>query len=348
MKDTEGAPVAGKWTFVLTDDPHLYLLNKRTQESDERGEILVRGLPPRTYTIRPLESSPGGTGPEVVVHPGEISEVEFVLPATRRQLAVSGAVVDEAGEPLGGVHIHVEYGPRAGPGDTSATAYTDKEGHFEFHAAPCDGLTVTANRDLFGHQYDPASLELPFRALDVQFRRVRKVELTQVSLEIVDSVSGERLDRVLLLTYRAPNQEGYSFHRAKEGLASPFIADHPDTTIVFELTGYRRFSASLEELEKLEPVEGLRRVRLESGLLRALHVEGDAEDGEAAPVVGAVVLLDGARLGSTDEAGEFLVDLHSWPEQGLTIEAEGFSPATWLPTEGFSDVPPAWVWLERE
>ena len=348
VKDSEGAPVPGQWTFVLGDDPHLYFLNRRTAESDERGEILVRGLPPRTYRVRPLVSSPGATEPEVVVHPGEISEVELVLPATRKQLAVSGRVVDEAGDPLAGVRIHVVYGYRDGPGDTSATTATDSAGRFEFHAPPCDGLTVHSNRNLHGDDFEPGTLELPFGATDIQFRRVRRVELKEIFLEVVDSASGERLDGVLLMTYRAPNLEDYSFQRTKEGLTSPYVADHPGTTIVFEHHGYRRKSATLAELEKFVPVDGPRRVLLERGLLRTLHVEGNDENGESAPVAGAAVRLEGRLLGRTDEAGELTVDLHTWPEQGLTVEAEAFAPATWAPRDGFADIEPAWVWLERK
>jgi hypothetical protein len=264
------------------------------------------------------------------------------------RLAVAGQVVDAEGAPLAGIQVHAEYGPRDGPGETSASATTNAAGRFEFRAAPCDWVAVRSDRDLFGDEFDPPSVEVPFGAADVVFTRVRVVERQKIGFEVVDAVTRERLPGALVMTYRAPYLGEYAFHRADEGLATPFCPLHPGTTFVIDLSGYRRARVSLDELLEQEPVEGLRRVAMDKGLLRMLHVEGfDASDQQAA-VPGARVRLGARVLGVTDAAGDLLLDLYTWPEAAFTIEADGYQPVTWRPSDSYAELEPAYVWLERE
>ena len=44
----------------------------------------------------------------------------------------------------------------------------------------------------------------------------------------------------MVMTYRAPNREIYSFHMADTGFAAPRVSEHPDTTLVVAAPGYRR------------------------------------------------------------------------------------------------------------
>ena len=342
--DGEAVPDEGLW--IGTGDQHLSSWCGSVPRTDERGEALVLGLTPGEYELGLIES-PGGERRRVALRRGEQSQVEFVLPAVDTRLAAAGRVVDEAGQGLAGAQVHVRYGPRPGPGDMSGFTSTDADGRFEFRAEPSQGLTLTANRAVFGDEFEPESIELPFGSREVLFRRVRAVTREAVSFEIVDAASGERLDGALVMTYRAPDLGMYSFHRSRAGLASPLCSDHPGTTLVIELAGYRRATTTRAEL-LAQAVDGaLPRVALERGLLRRLHVEGEGPDGESAPVVAARVLQGGRLLGRTDAAGELEVDLYSWPEDGLGIEAEGFESASWLPSEGSAELEPAFIWLQR-
>jgi len=343
--DESRAPVVGQGIVIRAGDPFLSSWTEATPVSDERGEVLFTGLSPREYDVG-FPGSPGDARRKVSVQAGIVSEVGFVLSTGRTQLAVSGTVVDEEGEPLAGVQLQVTYGDRAGSGDTSAMRPTDTQGRFEFRAAPADGLVVASNRNVFGDEFDPAEIALPFGSTGVLFRRTRKVARVRVAFEVVDAASGERLKETLVMTYRAPDLRDYSFHRSDEGLASPLCPDHPATTMVIEHAGYRRATVRVLDLMQQEPREGLRRVALERGMLRRLHVEGFGPDGESGPVSGASVLFDGRLLGRTDAAGELLVDLYAWPENGLTVEAERFFKTTWMPIEGLAELEPAWVWLE--
>jgi len=320
----DGTPAAGLTFIIFNPGSDLFL------ETDGHGRftsepMLQSGVTSFEHRVAEepgLYQSPLRFAPASLTLDGEVGETKEVeLTLLRPEAELDVLVVHRDDRPALGALVELQYRYEAHPGEF--------HGNTEVAFSKADGIASFS-------LYDLEQINAGNTAGMVAF------------LEVVDAASGERLDRVLLMIYRAPNLEDYSFQRTKEGLTSPYVADHPGTTIVFEHHGYRRISATLAELEKLVPVDGPRRVLLERGLLRTLHVEGNDENGESAPVAGAAVRLEGRLLGRTNEAGELTVDLHTWPEQGLTVEAEAFAHATWLPREGFADIEPAWVWLERE
>ena len=344
--DETGGPVAGKKVLAVLPDSDVGIEVDAIPETDEQGEVLVEGLPPGEVALWILDT-PVESAVRVDVAPGETREVELVLVGGGPRLAVSGLVVDEDGEPLPGVSLFVEFGPREGPGLANASFRSDAAGRFEIDAEPCDELTIRADRDLHGDEFDPAFHVLPFGTRDVLFRRTRAYAVNEIAFEITDSVSDERCVGAVVMTYRAPRQEIYAFHLADEGLASPRCSSHPATTLVVAAPGYRRTTLALSDLLSQEPRDGLRRVALEKGLLRRLHVAGDDPGGEARPVRGARVLEGRLLLGETDANGDFQVDLDLAPEHGLTIEAEGFRPVSWHQSDHLPDLEAAWIWLER-
>jgi len=346
-RDEVGAEVPDEALWLEPEDPFSVLSIAQVGRTDTAGRALFVGLPAGSYSVH-RGTGPGKDPAHAELGPGERAELELLVPRQAERLAVAGLVVDEAGAPLADVSIRALYGPREGPGDTTATVTTDAQGRFELRAAPCDGITLHSDEDVFGDEFSPASIAVPFGTSDVLFTRVRSIARQKVEFEIVDAATAERLDDALVMTYRAPNLDDYSFHRATGGLASPLCSLHPATTLVIELAGYRRATVRLEELLAQEPVDGLRRIALDRGLLRRLRVQGFDAAGEQADVPGARVHLGLQVLGTTDAKGEVELDLYRWPESPFLVEAAGYVPARWEPADGFADLAPASVWLERE
>jgi len=346
-RDESGADVPDERLWIQPEGPLPQLSIAGVETTDAAGRALFEGLPAGSYSVH-RGTGPGQNPVRTELGTGERVELELVLPLQAERLAVAGRVVDEAGAPLADVSIRAHYGPREGPGDTTAAVTTDPQGRFELHAPPCNGVTLRSDEDIFGDEFVPALVEVPFGTTDVLFTRVRSIERRQIEFEIVDAATAERLDEALVMTYRAPNLGEYSFHRATGGLASPLCSLHPATTLVIELAGYRRATVRLEDLLAHEPVDGLRRIALDRGLLRRLRVEGLDPAGEQAPVSGALIRLGDRILGTTDARGEVQLDLYRWPEGPLTVEAAGFLPASWEPADGFADLEPGYVWLQRE
>ena len=111
---------------------------------------------------------------------------------------------------------------------------------------------------------------------------------------------------------------------------------HPGTTLVIESTGYRRKTVTLSELR----MDGKRervRIGLDRGFTRTLRLQGELDDGEIAGIEGARVLDRGHVLGRTDESGMVSIDVDTWPDAGLTIEADGYRTLVWRPADGFAD-----------
>jgi hypothetical protein len=347
VRDEEGSAVAGERVWLSEPGGFLGGFADEVLHTDEAGEALFESLAEGTYLVSCV-SGPGSSTPKAEVWAGRRTELELAVATHGARLAVAGLVVDAEGAPLAGIQVHADYGPREGAGDTNASATTDAEGRFEFRAAPCDWVAVRSDRDLFGDEFAPPSVEVAFGTTGVVFRRIRTVERQKVGFEVVDAATLERLSGALVMTYRAPNLGEYAFHRADEGLATPLCPLHPGTTFVIDLAGYRRATVSLDELLAQEPVEGLRRVAMDRGLLRMLHVEGFDATEQQAPVAGARVRLGERVLGVTDTSGDLLLDLYTWPEAPFTIEADGYQPATWSPSDSYAELEPAYVWLERE
>jgi len=345
VRDGDGLPAPGENVVAALAGFMLSDIAGEFKPTDQAGEVRFDDLPAGSYRVY-IPSGPGTETSEAVVEPGRVTEVGLSLPARAKGLAAAGKVVDEQGAPLAGVMLHARFSPRD-IGELSGSAMTDADGRFVIRAEPCLRVTVRSDRDVFSHEYEPVSLEVPYGTDDLLFTRARAVETQKVQFEILDALSGERLEGALVMTYRAPNRGNYAFHRADDGLASPSCPLHPGTTLVIDLAGFRRQTMLLSELLTQEPADGLRSVRMTRGLLRRIAVEGfDAADAQG-PVAGASVYDGGRLVGRTDAAGELLLDLFTWPEAELRVEAPGYLPADWPPNDSFAELEPAYVWLER-
>ncbi|MFT7543039.1 MAG: hypothetical protein ACI9K5_004022 [Gammaproteobacteria bacterium] len=342
-----GQPLGGQKVWVGSADDLLAAGLGPLRTTDQQGQVLLEGLVPRDYRVG-LLGDPSAVMREVTVDAGVEHPIVFTGSGGVQQLAVSGRVIDEEGQTLPGVQIQVTYGYREGSGVESMTSSSDAEGRFAFHATPADGLTVSSSRDIFGDVYEPVALDLPFGTTDVVFQRRSSYPVGELLFEVVDAQSRERLQDVLVMTYRAPHRNSYAFHRPTNGLAAPRCSAHPQTSFVVEVLGYRRATFLRSELLNQAPVEGIRQVKLDRGLLRRLHIAGEDAEGATIPIAGARLFVGTKAIGRSDSNGELLLDVYAWPQSSLRVEAAGFEGATWDPADDRADLEPAFIWLTRE
>ncbi len=344
VADANDRPSPGQRIIVQPNPDDLQWWTGANPVTDENGEATIHGLPPGAYTVS-IFRGVGLPREDVTVDAGQRHDVAFVLPVTSVALAVSGRVVDEQGEGLSGVTLSARMGPTEGPATSSASCSTDEDGYFSVDAEPTETVSITPSRGVFADLYGPRDQVVPFGATDLLFERVGTTALENVDFEIVDARTGELIPGALVMTYRAPDLGDYAFHRAADGRATPRCPVHSATTLVIEASGYRRATVPLADLLEDPPDGNVHRVALDPGLLRTVRVEIDAGTGDTTRAHGARI-SDGSRLlGVTDAQGEFVVDVFTWPEAGLMIEADGCEPQTWDPADSFADLEPAWIEL---
>jgi hypothetical protein len=344
VRDANDRPSPGQRIIVQPDPGDLEWWTGANPVTDENGEATIAGLPPGAYTISVFRVV-GVPRKDVTVDAGQRHDVAFVLPVSSIQRAASGRVVDEQGEGLAGVTLSARMGPAEGPATSSASCSTDEDGYFSLEAAPTEAVSITPNRGVFADLFGPTEQVVPFGSTDLLFERVGTTPLESVDFEIVDARTGELIRGALVMTYRAPDLGDYAFHRASDGRATPRCPVHASTTLVIEASGYRRATIPLADLLDDPPNGEVHRVALDPGLLRTVRVEIAAGSGTTKRVPGARISEGNHLLGVTDALGEFVVDVFVWPEAGLTIEADGCQPQTWLPADSFADLEPAWIEL---
>lgn len=346
--DGNGAPVAGLWTHLEVGAEPLFAWLPEGASTNAEGEQHFGGLPPRSYVVA-VSTASGWIRRRVELERGVERVLELVLGENGvPRLAVSGVVLDENGAPLPRARVTALYERPPGRGNSRVSRVTDGQGRFEFHAAPCAGVTVLLDGGLHGDEFTPASLTASFGERDLVFRRTRHVVRRTLDLELVDAVTGERLERALVITTRSPGTPEYEFVSAAGGLSTVLVGAHPDVRLWIDAPGYRRRSVAVLELLRSDEREGLHRVEVEPGLLRSIAVFHEAEDGTTVEGLAAAEVWDGARLlGKTDREGRFTLDLPYWPEGPLRVEAPGHRSASWLPADDIGDPGPWEIRLVR-
>lgn len=347
VSDLEGRPVAGV-EVGMDDDVHAlaWPITPRVH-TDERGEATAPGLIAGRYLVwLPAHADGGGASQSVDLAMGERAELAFRIEASRKELAVSGRVVDTAGAPVERARVSVR---AVGVDDGwRETVTSDPEGRFEVHAPRVESVRVAPAGGVFDDDLEPLEQVVPFGSIGVELRRTRAVELVELPFEIADAATDELVPGALVMTYRRPRLGDYSFHRAVDGRASPRVPDHPDTAFVLEAKGYRRLEVSLADVRAKASEGRVPRIGIERGLLRTLAVVRERSEGTSEPVAGVRVTSDGALVGTTDARGSVTLDLDAWPTGPLTLRAPDGTETNWEPSDGFADLAPAVVELPRD
>jgi len=341
-------PIAGMWVWLEVGDEPLFAWLPDGGATGAEGELLLEGLPPRSYVVATGNDS-GAVRRRVELARGVESELELVLGQDLApRLAAAGRVLDESGAPLPRSLVTALVERSTGGPPLRVTRSTDARGRFELHAAVGPRVTVLLDGDLQGDEYAPRSLAVPFGTRDLEFRRITRLPRHELDLELVDAATGERLEYALVLTERAPGTPEYEFVGVVGGLTTLVVSEHPDVRLRVDAVGHRSRALVPARLFDPEGERRLHRIELEPGLrCGLLVVSGSPGDAPGTPLPGAAV-RDGARLlGLTDGAGRLEVDTAVWPSGPLRIEAPGHRASSWSPSDGLGEPGPIVIELMR-
>lgn len=283
----------------------------------------------------------------VELHPNEVAELTFDLGQTQEaQVAVSGRVLDRAGQPVGDVALAVRM-----DNGIPEMVFTNDAGEFAW-VTPRSGqwVTVDSGASLFDAPMDPERLRVPPGTTDVEFRIEDSRPDGVVIFSLVDDISGEwipdELDPAIVL-YREPADRGRILARAffgpDDGVTEVDFAPHDDLYWVVHVPGYQEARGRIDP-----PVEGAPTPRIEVRMHRGFRREFLVRNAStAAPLSGVSILtVEGTVLATTDREGRATVTGSAWPER-LRFDRTGHVSHMWS-SEGYWGEFDGVIWLEPD
>ncbi|MEQ1895373.1 MAG: carboxypeptidase-like regulatory domain-containing protein, partial [Planctomycetota bacterium] len=307
VRDPAGKPLAGRLVTALD----------RTGTTNHAGLASIRWLP----CGRPLQVWMRG-GAEQTVTLSEGGEVEVSFVALADELVAAGTILDEAGEPLGGIDVQAE--SERGYAFYRSTR-SGEDGSFELRAevglAP-EFLRVGCEVGVFLQAFEPAAVLVQRGTRGLRFQGLEIPEELPLSIVVLGADTHAPPADAQVVFFRAGAPEDFDSYHARDGVVRESILAHEDLRILARAVGYLERRVAVSELS--EPVrrgEAPLVLELERGFELELLVLED-ETGE--PLV-ARLFADGEPLATTDAEGRARLRLPGWPAL-LRVEADGHEP----------------------
>jgi hypothetical protein len=271
---------------------------------------------------------------------GEYADVDLRLSVTNLQLGAQGTVVDESGNPLAGVVVHVQPA-----GSAPIELATDASGQFQFWGRPSGTLLLGFGGAFLDDRFEPGVVTAPFGATAIAVRRSERRADRSIGVEIVDASTHAPCPRAALWLAR-PESAALTGTLAVQRFSAPSgvtwiqLPLGDETHFAVDAPGYLRREGALAE--RIEAAEEGRPVRIEltPGFERQVEVRDRIS---RALLADAVFFAKGGVLGATDASGRTHLRGDEWPAT-VRVECTGYIPLAWDPLA--AGWPGTIVWLD--
>jgi len=340
VKNDDGRGVAGVSLWLSTPDNGRFARGRRG-ETDANGDHHFTGLREACWTVSAAHPHTGEVVERVVdLLPAEFADVDVRLSVANLRLGAHGIVLDERGDPLAGVAVHV-----AATGSAPVEIATDLAGRFEFHGLASGTLLLGFGGAFLDDLYEPSLLTVPFGATGLVVRRAeRRIERT-APVEVTSRVNGERCARAVVWLAR-PESSALTGTSAIQRFSAPSgvaLLSLPRGDVVryaVDAPGFLRAEGDLADL--LADAENGRplRVELAPGFERRVEVRDRIS---RALLADAVFFGSNGVLGATDGSGVTTLRATAWPGS-VRVECTGYAPLAWDPLA--AGWPGTVVWMD--
>jgi len=340
VKNDDGRGLPGVSLWLSTPEAGRFSSGRRG-ETDASGEFLFTGLRDTCWTVSAAHPWTGESVDRAVdLGVGEYADVDLRLSVATLRLGAQGVVVDESGNPLGGVVVHVQ-----APGLQPVELTTDPAGQFQYWAHPTGALLLGFGGAFLDDRFEPGVLTAPFGATAITVRRVERRAERPLTIEIVDGRSRAPCARAVVWLSRPESAAlvgTFAIQRfsAPSGVTLLQLPLGDETRYAVDAPGFLRAEGTLGEL--VEAADGGRalRVELQPGFERKLEVRDRIT---RALLADAVFFSKGGVLGATDAGGRATLRGEDWPA-GVRVECTGYAPLAWDPLA--AGWPGTVVWLD--
>ncbi len=291
VENAKGSPLAGVMARLERLDAPVSSVGRST---DREGSAKFSSLEPGRYAASVEDpSTHSSTREEFRIASCQVADVRLSLPVSELPLAVAGSVRDADGRPITWLSVSI-----CVDGREEARLATDREGHFEYHRAPCERLRVRMKASFDGPEVDPEIVDALFGTKDLAFVLSDAPRMGFTALRVVERESGLALGGVAAAVFRDSAAEriggvvsaltgsALSLASNEDGLLYvPSGARLPRAHLIVEKRGYVRRELDLSDLSSLSERDGRPILELVRGYVHRWVVL-DARTGQ--PVSGAV------------------------------------------------------------
>lgn len=340
VKNDDGRGVAGVSLWLSTPDAGRFSSGRRG-ETDANGDYHFTGLREACWTVSAAHPHTGEVVERVVdLLPAEYADVDLRLSVANLRLGAHGIVLDERGDPIAGVAVHV-----AAAGSAPIEIATDPAGRFEFHGLATGTLLLGFGGAFLDDLYEPGVLTVPFGATGLVVRRTERRVERSAPIEVTSRENGERCARAVVWLAR-PESSALAGTSAIQRFSAPSgvaLLSLPRGEVVryaVDAPGFLRAEGDLADL--LEETETGRplRVELAPGFERRVEVRDRIS---RALLADAVFFASTGVLGATDGSGVTTLRAATWPGS-VRVECTGYAPLAWDPLA--AGWPGTVVWMD--
>ncbi len=336
--DGRGVPSVSLW--LSTPDAGRFSSGRRG-ETDASGEFHFTGLRDTCWTVSAVHPWTGESVERAVdLGVGEYADVDLRLSVATLRLGAQGVVVDERGDPLAGVVVHVQ-----APGSPPVEIETDPAGQFQYWGNPAGALLLGFGGAFLDDRFEPGVLTAPFGATAIAVRRVERRGDRSTTIEIVDGRTRAPCPRAVVWLSRPESAAligtvAVQRFSAPSGVTLLQLPLGDETRYAVDAPGFLRTEGSLNDL--VEAADGGRalRVELQPGFERKVEVRDRIT---RALLADAVFFAKGGVLGATDGGGRVTLRGETWPA-AVRVECTGYAPLAWDPLA--AGWPGTVVWLD--
>lgn len=340
VKNDEGRGVPGVSLWLSTPESGRFSSGRRG-ETDASGEFHFTGLRDTCWTVSAAHPFTGESVERAVdLAVGEYADVDLRLSIANLRLGAQGVVVDERGDPIAGVVVHVQ-----SPGSAPIELATDVAGQFQYWGHQAGALLLGFGGAFLDDRFEPGVLTAPFGATAIVVRRVDRRSDRTTTIEVVDGRTRAPCARASVWLSR-PESAALTGTLAVQRFSAPSgvtLLQLPlgdETRYAVDAPGFLRAEGSLAEL--VEAADGAQTLRVElvPGFERKVEVRDRIT---RALLADAVFFARGGVVGATDGAGRATLRAPEWPA-GVRVECTGYVPLAWDPLA--AGWPGTVVWLD--
>lgn len=340
VKNDEGRGVPSVSLWLSTPDAGRFTSGRRG-ETDANGEFHFTGLRDACWTVSAVHPWTGDSVERAIdLGAAEYADVDLRLSVANLRLGAQGTVVDERGDPLAGVVVHVQ-----APGNPPVEITTDAGGQFQFWGHASGALLLGFGGAFLDDRFEPGVLTVPFGATAIAVRRVERRDDREIAIEVVDGSMRAPCPRAVVWLSRPESAAlvgtvAVQRFSAPSGVTTLHLPLGDETRYAVDAPGYLRAEGSLADLLELAEDGRALRVELAPGFERKVEVRDRIT---RALLADAVFFAKDGVLGATDGAGRATLRSAEWPA-AVRVECTGYAPLAWDPLA--AGWPGTVVWLD--